>query len=298
MRTIQTNRGSESERVIGENPPYGADINFNLKSAGKWMIAISDSSDKTIRTMKGEGEPGLNRVWWNLAYDGSTDVHLLTSPPESPWVKNGSQGWRSLVIWAAAVGEFAGPRVVPGHYTVKLSVGDKSYSQPIDIVRDPGTLGSEADMKSQLDFLLQVRGELNDVGDMINHLERTRRQVQDLAQTFSGTPKGAEAAKAAKEFEAKVLEVEAQLLDVNLTGQVEDSFRHPMRLYGKLGNLNAELSGTGADLPPTDQQVAVNKELAEKIGQAREKMKMLAERDAASFNQWLKSNGFAAAIEP
>ena len=298
MRTIQTNRGSESERVIGENPPYGADINFNLKTAGKWTITISDSSDKAIRTMKGEGEPGLNRVWWNLAYDGSTDVHLLTAPPESPWVKNGSQGWRSLVIWAAAVGEFAGPRVVPGHYTVKLSVGDKSYSQPIEIMRDPGTLGSDADMKSQLDFLLQVRGELNDLGDMINHLERTRRQVQDFAQTFSGTPKGADAAKAAKDFEAKVLEVEGQLFDVNLTGQVEDSFRHPMRLYGKLGNLNAELSGAGADLPPTDQQVAVNKELADKIVQVREKMKALAEHDTSAFNQWLKSNGFAAAIEP
>ncbi len=71
-----------------------------------------------------------------------------------------------------------------------------------------------------------------------------------------------------------------------------------MMLYGKLANLEAELSGDGADLPPTDQQVAVNKELAEKIEKARESVKMVASAETAAFNQRLKSDGFTAAIEP
>jgi photosystem II stability/assembly factor-like uncharacterized protein len=298
MRTVQTNRGREAEHVVGENPPYGADINFNLKTADKWTITISDSADKPVRTLKGDGEPGLNRVWWNLAYDEPTQVRLLTSPPDSPWIKNGPDGWRRLVIWGVGESAVSGPRAVPGKYTVKLAVGGKTYTQPIEILRDPGTLGSAADMQAQTAFLLQIRGELNELGEMINHLERTRRQVADLSQTFSATPKGAEASKAAKDFDTKVVEVEGMLVDVHLTGQTEDSFRHPMMLYGKLANIDAELSGSGADLPPTDQQIAVNKELAEKIAQAREKVKGIADRDTAAFNQWLKSNGFAAAIEP
>jgi hypothetical protein len=180
---------------------------------------------------------------------------------------------------------------------VKLTVGDKSLTQPLDLLHDPGSLGSEADLEAQVKFLLQVRGELNDLADMINHLERTRRQVENLSHTLAG-PKAADAAQAAKDFEAKVVEVEGLLFDVHLTGQIEDSFRHPMMLYGKLANLEAELSGDGADLPPTDQQVAVNNKLADKIEKARESVKMITSAETAAFNQQLKSLGFAAAIEP
>jgi photosystem II stability/assembly factor-like uncharacterized protein len=296
LRSIQTNRGREEEHVVGENPPYGADLNFYLKNGGeKYSLAITDAAGKAIRTVNGTGEPGLNRVWWDLAYDPSTEVKLLTPPPEAPWLKNGPEGYRNLVIWGT--GGASGPRVAPGRYSIKLTVAGKTFTQPIDILRDPGSQGTQADMKAQLDFLLQVRAEMTEMAEMINHLERTRRQVEDLAVTFAGTPKGADAAKAAKDFDAKVAAVEGQIVDVHLTGQTEDSFRHPMMIYGKLGNIEAELGG-GGDMPPTDQQVAVNKEIVAKIAEVREKMRTLASQDAAAFNQWLKANGYSAVIEP
>ncbi len=37
--TIQTNRGREEEHVIGENPPYGADLNFYLQEGGREIYA-------------------------------------------------------------------------------------------------------------------------------------------------------------------------------------------------------------------------------------------------------------------
>ncbi len=310
LRNIQTSRAAEEYRVLGENPPYGADINFYLaKPTEKYTVTISDASNNTVRTLTGKGEAGLNRVWWNLTFDDATAVHLLTPPPDALWVPLGAppsfgrtnpeakkQDWRPLVIWG--VGESGiGMRVAPGHYTVKLTVGDKSLTQQLDLLHDPGSLGSEADLEAQVKFLLQVRGELNDLADMINHLERTRRQVENLSHTLAG-PKAADAAQAAKDFEAKVVEVEGLLFDVHLTGQIEDSFRHPMMLYGKLANLEGELSGDGADLPPTDQQIAVNKELADKIDQARERVEAITGAETASFNQRLKSDGFTAAIEP
>jgi len=311
LRNIQTERGREQEHVQGENPPYGADINFYLKNAAdKWTITITDAENKLIRKLDGKGEPGINRVWWNLGYDELTPVHLLTPPPDAPWVRPGApqggfgrenpeaakEGWRPLIVWG--VGESGVQlRVPPGRYTVKLTVGDNSSTQPIEILRDPGSLGTETDIDAQVKFLVQIRSELSDLGDMINHLERTRLQLSNLHRTLAG-PKGADAAKAAKEFADKVLEVEGLLFDVHLTGQIEDSFRHSMMLYGKLANLEAELSGDGADLPPTDQQIAVNKELSQKIDEAREKFKSVTGEQTASFNQQLKSLGFSAAIEP
>jgi predicted SprT family Zn-dependent metalloprotease len=44
--------------------------------------------------------------------------------------------------------------------------------------------------------------------------------------------------------------------------------------------------------------VAVNKELTEKIEQAREKVKAVTAQETAAFNQRLKSDGFTIAIEP
>jgi hypothetical protein len=91
LRNVQTNRASEENRVLGENPPYGADINFYVqKPAEKYTLTISDASSNTIRTLTGKGEAGLNRVWWNLAYDDATAVHLLTPPPDAPWVPLGA----------------------------------------------------------------------------------------------------------------------------------------------------------------------------------------------------------------
>jgi photosystem II stability/assembly factor-like uncharacterized protein len=310
FRTIATNRGREAENVRGENPPYGADINFYLKNpVDKWTITITDPENNTVRNLDGKGEAGLNRVWWNLAYDAPTPVHLLTPPPDAPWVRPGGapafgrpdpnaekEGWRPLVIWG--VGESGvGLRAAPGHYSVKLAVGDKSFTERLDVMRDPNSLGTEADLQAQIKFLLQIRSELRDLGDMINHLERTRLQVENLHHVLSGE-KAAEVAKTAQEFDDKLVAVEGTLFDVHLSGQIEDSFRHSMMLYGKLANLDAELSGDGADLPPTDQQIAVNKELSEKIEQAREKFKSVTGPETAAFNQQLKSAGFAAAIQP
>ena len=310
FRTIATNRGRESERVIGQNPPYGADINFELKNAAKqWTITITDAAGRTVRTLKGEGRPGLNRVWWNLSYDEATPVHLLTPPPDAQWLKPGDvvpmgrpnpeaakEGWRPLIVWGA--GESGvGLRVAPGRYNVKLTVGDKSLTEPLEVLRDPNSLGTDADLQTQVKFLLQVRSEMNELDDMINHLERTRLQLEGLPKVLAG-PKAAEAEKAAKEFDATVVAVEGLMFDVHLTGNIEDSFRHSMMLYGRLANLESELSGDGADLPPTDQQIAVNKELDAKLAEARAKFKEVTGPQTAAFNQQIKALGFGAEIQP
>jgi len=62
-----------SDPTAGVNPPYGADINYYLKAAPKEKeevkLVISDSSGKTVRTVDGKKEVGINRVWWDLRYE-------------------------------------------------------------------------------------------------------------------------------------------------------------------------------------------------------------------------------------
>ena len=70
----------------GENPPYGADLNFSLKSATpNVQVSIAGPNDAAIRTLTVAGHPGLNRVWWDLRYDNGSTItmgHIAHTPGE------------------------------------------------------------------------------------------------------------------------------------------------------------------------------------------------------------------------
>ena len=305
FRTFDNTRQSDAgSHVIGQNPLYGADINFYLKSAAKKAeISIAGADGKTIRTIKLEKgvKAGLIRVWWDLKYDPSTQVKLRTSPPGEPWVEVGKEGWRPLVAWSHFDGA---PRAVPGKYIVKLSVDGKDFSAPLDVLPDPNTLGAQKDIEAEVQFLLEIRGELSDVAGMINHVEWTRKQVEEIEKMLGDDPKNDAALKAAKDFEQKAIGAEKQLVDVSLTGRNEDSFRAPMGLYERLMNLGSLLDGapgqgsSGADLPPTNQEIDVNKLYQGEIAQARKSFEQLTTKDAAAFNDALKANHVAMSILP
>jgi hypothetical protein len=84
-------------------------------------------------------------------------------------------------------------------------------------------------------------------------------------------------------------------VDVHLTGQVEDNFRHPMRLYGKMLAMAGNL-GKGNDYPPTAQELAVNEEFKQRLADARKEYQAVVESETATFNAALKANGFTLAI--
>ena len=292
-RTRQDLRSRDANSaVVGENPPYGADITFNLKQAPKQLeISILGPGNEVVRTMRQvdaakAGEPedeaekaldkkwagpeikgaaGFNRVWWDLRYDPLTPVRMRVSPPGEPWVRNGPRGYRRLTWWAASL---AAPRVAPGKYTVRLTVDGKSFTQPLEVLRDPSSLGSEQDLRTQVEFLHGMVRQLDEAARMIDHLEWIRLQLEQRRQQMGDDP-AAEASKAITDLEQKAIAAESKLVDVSLTGRIEDSFRHPMGLYEKMTNLMAQLAEGGADLPPTESQIAVNQLFQQRLSDAR-----------------------------
>lgn len=316
FRSVAGFRAAASH-INGENAPYGAAINYYLKSpADRVEITILDADGKPVRSLSGPGGAGLNRVWWNLRYEGARPVRLRTSPVGSPWIMVGPEGWRPLVVWGASQVE---PLAAPGTYTVRLTTGGKTLTQPLNVLKDPGSSGTDADMHAQLRLLLEIREEVSEVADMINHLEWTRKALADLRAmvesdprrltetssngngpgggTQAAAPRAATVISALAALEERTIAVENALEDVTLTGRTEDSFRAPMGLYGKLGNLAGEVSG-GGDLRPTDSAVAVHKELQQQLARVRRELATLREKEIPAFNDVLKANGFGGAIRP
>jgi hypothetical protein len=99
---------------------------------------------------------------------------------------------------------------------------------------------------------------------MINESEIIRRDLQNQLEGMK--PK---ARIEASELLTELNTLAGQLYDTQLTGAREDSFRNPMKLYGRLSALASDVNGSGVDFPPTDQQVGVYEILKERLDKAK-----------------------------
>ncbi len=111
-----TRYGIGDKVFAGPNPPYGALLSYHLKEKPdektKVKIQILDDKGKMISEIENAAkEKGLNRVSWNLRY-GGPQVRRPPTDEETQFT-----------------GGPRGPQVLPGTYTVKLFVGDKSFEK-------------------------------------------------------------------------------------------------------------------------------------------------------------------------
>lgn len=100
----------------GDNPPDGAIIDYwlgSVQDAGAVAISVHDAAGREITTVDAVRNPGINRVIWNLRH-----ANLAS--------RAGSRGRGS-----------PGPYVVPGRYTVRLTVNGRRYEQPVEVREDP-----------------------------------------------------------------------------------------------------------------------------------------------------------------
>ncbi|HEV2388031.1 MAG TPA: hypothetical protein VGS20_12335 [Candidatus Acidoferrales bacterium] len=303
---------------FGENPPDGADINFYLRApAADAQITIKGAKGEAVRTLKVNGRPGLNRVWWNLEYEPAHIVKLRTAPPDAPWAEMGPEGWRP---YASTVQYRGAPRVPPGTYTVELAANGKQLSEPLVVLRDPNGLGTDQSIGEEVAFSRAALGELNQTIDTINRLEWDRKQVEDLEALLASrggqaplrpaaAGSGGQAAlEAAKALDRKAIDLESRLIDFEMTGgNREEAFSYPTRLYERLVNLLEEMGhqlccggngGSAAGLAPTDQEIAVNKLYQQELAEAERAFREFTDKDVPAFNATLKANHVAAGIAP
>jgi hypothetical protein len=257
-------------------PPPVSIGDSTLKPA---RLVILDAQGDTVRVLLGDRKLGLNRVWWDLRYAAPSTPKLRTPPPGKPFVRVGADGTRPLVTWDLDL-SLRGPLVLPGAYTVRLAVGDTGAALPavtapqsLTVLKDPNTLGTDADVQAQAKLARTIRAEQDSVARMINRLEWVRKQVRDLAGQLRDSSLVTDSAAKrmaglADSLDRRVVQVEGMLFDVHLTGSREDAFRNPMQLYGRLAALQSDVAENGADFAPTTQQVAVHEVLARRLAEA------------------------------
>jgi hypothetical protein len=270
--------------TAGQNPPYGADINYWLKAAPQAApsIAILDATGKTIRTMSGTRQVGLNRVYWDLRNDATKAARMRTKPMFDAEFQMDADGTRD-----AGFGSFS-VLMPPGHYSVRLTVDGQSFTQPLEVRKDPNAFATDQDIRATTETLLTMQNDMNAASDVLNTIESVRAQLQDLSAQLADR-KNANLRVRRDSLEAKFIALEQKLQDLRITGRGQDGVRWPVRLGGQLGYLAGNIGSS--DFAPTAQQREVHQVLQKQGKDVRAALEVLMQKDLDAFNKLLKARG-------
>jgi hypothetical protein len=205
------------ETPAGRNPPDGAILDYYFKSApaGEIGLAIYDHSGNVVRQFSSGPGPapppfpnapeywfappdilpkaaGLNRFVWDLRY---------AHPQALPYNYYGSLiDYTEYTLADHAIpGETPrdqpqGPLVIPGSYSVALTVGGRQYRQPLEIRLDPRVQVSQAALAGQLDLEKRIWEQMaisyhafNQVRALRSEVSKRRKQLAAEAQAYDAS---------------------------------------------------------------------------------------------------------------
>ena len=294
-------------RILGGGRAY---VNYQLKNAPKGPVqaAIVDNEGKVIRELRNvPGRQGLNRATWDLHYDAPHLIALRTAPEENPHIfeepRFRGQDSRAITHWGAAQAE-VGPVVAPGNYKMRITVDGESYTQPLEIIKDPSSTGSEADIRSQVSLQLRIRDDINATSDMVNQIEWMRKQLDDVEKMLRTDKAKAELLKSVQAMDQKMQGVEYKLVSKALTTSDDKYFIAAYNIYFNLIWLNGEV-GTGAgdvaggaDYKPTDTAFSLTDMIEKDLAAAKTEYRQLMDKDVPAFNRSLAASGVTPLAGP
>jgi uncharacterized membrane protein YccC len=108
-----------------------------------------------------------------------------------------------------------GPMVVPGRYSVRLTVGERSQTHLFDILPDPRIKTSAGDLEAQFLFLKAILGKLVTVNATINAIDAMQEQMANLARRMEGRARSATLRRASSELRDELAAIRGALIDVN-----------------------------------------------------------------------------------
>jgi hypothetical protein len=203
---------------------------------------------------------------------------------------------RPITHWGAQQAE-VGPVAAPGKYTMKLVVDGETYSQPLEIVRDPSSTGSDEDLRAAVKLQLRIRDDVDAVSGMVNNIEWMRKQLDDVQKMLRPQKEKAALLKSAQDMDQKLQSVEYKLVSKALTTSDDKYFISAYKIYFNLIWLNGEV-GTGAgdvaggaDFGPTDTALGLTDMIEKDLAAAKSEYRTVMDKEVPAFNRTLAGSG-------
>ncbi len=292
-------------KTEGKNHPNGVMIHYFLKDTtkakvtleiletdGKLIKKFSTKPDKKLKEEQMKMKPGMNRQIWNMRYADA-------------------EGFDGLIMWGASL---TGPKAIPGVYKARLTVSGPVNGGPIqislshggensqvstnketefEILKDPRTSGTQADMKAQFDFSIAVRDKLTETNKAVKNIRTVREQINRVIDPMKDKAELKDVTEMGKAINEEMKKIEEALYQTKNKSN-QDPLNYPIRLNNKLGALAGEVDGS--DYKPTEQVKTVYKEITDKIDVQLNSLKQIMKDKLPKFNDLVKQKQVSAVV--
>ena len=295
-----------AEVPAGENTPNGAILDYYLKSApqGPVTLEIFDSNGKLVRRYSSAGHfppinpkvldipaswvpppealsatPGMHRFSWDLHYPSA----------------GGGRARGGMAVMMAMFGFGGGPWVVPGQYTVKLSVDGGTAEEQLTVKMDPRVKVSQDDLQKQLDLAEEILAKSAE-GEAASRQAMSVQQQLNAVDTKTASRKElAESIKAIEEKVSAVLGAQAASPLAISNGPVTVDRTTLRYVSVELGQL--ELVVESDDVAPSTDASTAFAQDSQIVNTALEKWQAILSTDLPRLNNELRRAHFEP-IEP
>ncbi len=297
-RNVNTDTPLPPDEPVGQNPPDGAIIDYYLKTdaTGPVTLEILDAAGKVVRRFANTDQPepidaqdyavpaywfrpprilsaraGMQRFVWDLTY---------------PRPQTERYDFPISAIYHDTPRTPLGPLVQPGQYTVRLTVGSSTLTQPLTVRIDPRVKTPVIGLRQQFTLSLRAYEGMNESYAALAQLRKLREGVKDLrAKVGTGAM-----SEPLAQFDSKLLTLEGA---AGGGGQARPGSDAPAlaRLNGGWGTLLDVLQE--GDFAPTTQAVRSADELQAQHAKALAVWADLKTKELDALNAQLRRAGLA-----
>jgi photosystem II stability/assembly factor-like uncharacterized protein len=309
----------------GQNPPDGVLIAYELAEpvAGELTVTILDGDDREIRRFSSnrakqpdenrdqdtESGPGAERTDAAEVGEGSEVLADAEEDIEGQKPFLSTEAGIHRFVWnfrcenstripgdKSAEFTTAGPRVPPGTYRARLTIGDADFTESFQILADPRVEASATDFAAQFEFGLRIRDAMSRMNEAIIGLRDVRDQLVGWEKRLSRLKEAGEERAEAKRLTTRLTAIEEELLNTKSSSRFGYPPPNvPTRLQQKLAMLAA--MNASADAAPTKQSSEVLDALLAQVDAQLKTLDELLRTDLAALNESIRNLNLPA-IQP
>jgi photosystem II stability/assembly factor-like uncharacterized protein len=311
-RQVDTPTGEKKEVPLdaGENPPSGVIVHYWLPEApaGDLTLTFLGADGRELRTFTSRREAGPAGPVPTAppGATGGEEPAAQEAPPEptaDDEPRPTKQAGANRFVWnlrgkdatklpdnkgrGGTAEMLTAPRVPPGAYQVRLTVGGRTLTQPFEVVKDPRIQASDEDLREQYAWATKSHDLLTRVHDAVIALRDLRAQ----AEAWAGRVQSARVRDAARALARTLTAIEGELIQV----RADDPRMFPSKLNSRLATVVTLMEYS--DGQPTQALRELHDALAGRIQAELAKLERCLAEDVAAFNALCFDEG-APAISP
>jgi photosystem II stability/assembly factor-like uncharacterized protein len=274
----------------GDNPPDGAVIDYYLQSesAGPVTLEIQDSAGKVVRSYSSADKPEpvdpaltIPTYWVRPAQvlSGAAGAHSFVWDMHYAPVPGIEPEYPIAAVPHNTAPQPTSPWVMPGDYTIVLTMNGKSRAQRLTIKMDPRIKTPLPGLQQQFDLSQQLYQRLVTLAPAVEQANHVRRQLKDLEKQAQG-----EALAAVNTLDQRLETLVGGAARRPAPGDQPPSLGGMRTRYLALFNVLEE-----ADVAPTTQAASAVRELEKQLPPLMQQWEAVRSQEIPALNGKLRS---------